>query len=576
MQVDIKVPLALDRIVFAPRVKSEEGQIRDLLLEHSGNVKFHRSAEGIWVKAKEAGKLHLDFTSIQFNWTELSERVVNNRIRVTLRLPAIVEEIKLIKEGGKPASLKYLKGINGLEILDDHQWVNVACMTLAEGFGLCVFDEQGAGKTVTLIFAFDVLVERTQADFAMIIAPKSMVPEWPVDFAKFMPDRYNVRTVTGSKKEKRKTLSQKSDVLVTNFETAVSMEQELRAVLRKYNGRAILVIDESFFVKNVDAQRTQAIGRLREFCERAFVLCGTPAPNSPIDLIQQFNIVDFGLTFGGLQIPNSREDASRLIGRTIESHGPFVRHLKSDVLIDLPPKRFQRVTLKMQPIQEDLYRKTADRLINDLKSIDDKTFEREKLSYFAKHSALLQICSYPASISKGYDETPIKILALDDILIDLVEKRNEKVILWSFYTASLDSIFTRYSKYNPVRYDGKITEIIKRREAVRSFNEDETTKLFVGNPAAAGAGLNLQSSRYAIYESMSNQAAHYFQSLDRIHRRGQLRQVEYLILLCEGTIEQSQYNRLLEKEQMAQTILGDPVSSQITREAMLAELQFSG
>ena len=69
---------------------------------------------------------------------------------------------------------RYLADPHRLERLDDHQWVNVAAMTLSEGFGLCVFDEQGAGKTVTAIYAFDVLVARDEVDFALIVAPKSI------------------------------------------------------------------------------------------------------------------------------------------------------------------------------------------------------------------------------------------------------------------------------------------------------------------------------------------------------------------------------------------------------------------
>ena len=61
--------------------------------------------------------------------------------------------------------------------------------------------------------------------------------------------------------------------------------------------------------------------------------------------------------------------------------------------------------------------------------------------------------------------------------------------------------------------------------------------VFVANPAAAGAGLTLHRARVAIYESLSNQAAHYLQSLDRIHRRGQKREVEYVVMLCDGTLE---------------------------------------
>src|SRR5205823_1158203 len=97
--------------------------------------------------------------------------------------------------------------------------------------------------------------------------------------------------------------------------------------------------------------------------------------------------------------------------------------------------------------------------------------------------------------------------------------------------------------------------------------------LFVANPAAAGAGLTLHRARIAIYESLSNQAAHYLQSLDRIHRRGQTRQVDYLVLLCEGTVEIHEYDRLVQKEAAAQALLGDRVDAPVTRETMLADVR---
>ena len=146
----------------------------------------------------------------------------------------------------------------------------------------------------------------------------------------------------------------------------------------------------------------------------------------------------------------------------------------------------------------------------------------------------------------------------------------------SFFTASIDGIISRYKKYNPLRYDGTISDINERRETIRKFKDDDETKLLVANPAAAGAGLNLQKARFAIYESMSNQAAHYMQSLDRIHRRGQTGNVEYIILLCQNTIEIKEYERLVKKEMLSQDILGDRVIQPITREMLLSELTNAG
>ncbi|MDZ7968932.1 MAG: DEAD/DEAH box helicase [Nostoc sp. DedSLP03] len=568
---DVRVSSLLDRLVITPRQSTDYHTLSGVLKDALPGVRIHRSAEGVSIAAQDVNALLNSEVVTDFRWSAEAKLFVENRIRVRQVHQQLYEQVSRIRVGGRDVANNYLTEIEGLDVLDDHQWVNVAAMTIPEGYGLCVFDEQGAGKTVTLIFAFDVLVERDEVDFALIVAPKSMVPEWPRDFLRFKGDLYKIELISGTRKQKRIAIGSGADVLVTNFETAASMEEELRALLRSYQGRAMLVVDESFYIKNLDTKRTQALRRLREWCSRAFVLCGTPAPNAPQDLIQQFNIVDFGITFDGVNIPDDRAEGLPIVQQSIEKRGLFIRHLKTDVLPDLPVKSFNRVFVPLQPEQKRVYAAALRNLILDLRSTDDETFQRQLTSFLARRSALIQICSNPASVVQGYTEIPAKLHALDSILEEFIIRKAEKVILWSFYTASLSAIFTRYSHFYPVRYDGTVSDVAERREAVRKFQEDDETMLFVANPAAAGAGLTLHRARLAIYESMSNQAAHYLQSLDRIHRRGQTRDVEYLILLCDNTIEIEEYERLTRKERAAQALLGDQVEEPITRETMLRE-----
>jgi SNF2 family DNA or RNA helicase len=568
---DVRVSDLLDRLVITPRQSTDYHALSGVLKDALPEVRVHRSAEGVWIAAQDVDTLFDKEVVADLRWSAEAKLFVENRIRVRQVHQQLYEQVSRIRVGGRDIASTYLTDIEGLDVLDDHQWVNVAAMTLPNGYGLCVFDEQGAGKTVTLIFAFDVLVARDEVDFALIVAPKSMVPEWQGDFLQFKGDLYKVDVMSGTRKQKRTVIGSGADVLVTNFETAASMEDELRALLRSYQGRAMLVVDESFYIKNLDAKRTQALRRLREWCGRAFVLCGTPAPNAPQDLIQQFYIVDFGITFDCVNIPDDRAEALPIIQQAIEKRGLFVRHLKSDVLPNLPVKSFNRIFVPLQPEQKKVYAAALKNLILDLRSTDDKTFQRQLTSFLARRSALIQICSNPASVVQGYTEIPAKLYALDSLLEEWISHKGEKVILWSFYTASLSAIFNRYKRFNPVRYDGTVSDVAERREAVRKFQEDDETMLFVANPAAAGAGLTLHRASLAIYESMSNQAAHYLQSLDRIHRRGQTRDVEYLILLCDKTIEIDEYERLTKKERAAQTLLRDQVEEPITRETMLRE-----
>ena len=64
----------------------------------------------------------------------------------------------------------------------------------------------------------------------------------------------------------------------------------------------------------------------------------------------------------------------------------------------------------------------------------------------------------------------------------------------------------RYAQSEPF-FTTQVSDVAERREAVRRFQQDADARIFVANPAAAGAGLTLHSARIAIYESLSNQAA---------------------------------------------------------------------
>jgi SNF2 family DNA or RNA helicase len=186
--------------------------------------------------------------------------------------------------------------------------------------------------------------------------------------------------------------------------------------------------------------------------------------------------------------------------------------------------------------------------------------------------ALFEICSHPAQVIASYSAVPGKLAALDQLIEELVGRKKEKVVIWSFFRYSLDQIMQRYARYNPVRIDGTIAATKARAEAISKFQEDDATMLFIGNPAAAGAGITLTRARFAIYESFSIQVAHYLQSLDRIHRRGQERDVTYYLLLCQNSIEEDEYERLVQKELAARDLFRDDDPRPVTRDVFLGEL----
>lgn len=500
-------------------------------------------------------------------WERDVVRFIENRARLNGRRD--VEEAHRILTLSASELRPQIEECRLLPLLDDHQLRNVALMTIADSIGACIFDEQGTGKTISVVAAFDLLVERNEADVLLVVAPKSMVGEWKVEIERFTENGYKVAVLDGSRADKAQALETRADVYVCNYETLLAVPNNLRLLCER--SRVVIAADESFTVKNPDAGRTQALARVREWCVRAFVLCGTPAPNDASDVIAQVSLVDLGRAFGGLQLSHDPDEQREQIRDVIQQDVVFSRNLKSVVLPDLLGRTFTELRVEMEPAQRALYVSVAGALAGELQQVSDAQFSADYTSYFARRAALLRICSDPSAVDPSIQEAPAKLLALDALLAQWIGAE-EKVVLWSFYRSTLDRLAQRYAHYGLVRVDGSIGDVAERRAAVASFQNDPSTRVFLGNPAAAGAGITLHAAAISVYESMSNQAAHYLQSLDRTHRRGQVREVEYVALLCDGTIEWSEYERLHTKAAMQADLLGDPTPDTMTRELMLSEL----
>ena len=453
-------------------------------------------------------------------------------------------------------------------ILEPAQASAVYAMITPRIRGLCLFDEQGSGKTVMTIAAFDILKRENRIDVMVVVCPKSMLREWPTDTGRFCAG-FSVVVAEGKSEERFNAALENFDILVTNYEGVAAIRRAIAATAR--TKRVLLAVDESYMVKNTESLRSTELRALRSACRKCFVLCGTPAPNSPYDLVNQFDLADEGFTFGGFERTNNEAQDRERIEDLVETRGTFIRRLKTEILANVPEKRFRLARVDMEGRQRLLYEKARDQLVLDLKQLDNSRFRKNLGLYFQRRAVLLQICSNPAAVDPTYAETPAKYVELDRLISELTSS-DRKAVIWSFYTKGIDDLMTRYAAHRPVRIDGSVSTD-ERTKAVQLFQEDPSRLLFIGNPSAAGAGITLHAAANAIYVSYSNQAAHYLQSLDRIHRRGQESPtVDYHLLYCGGTIEETEIARLRRKEVQQHSLLGDKIYWPSSLDDALAEL----
>jgi SNF2 family DNA or RNA helicase len=553
------------------KLKVEDGRVR---VESSGlellklKAKFFQRLGSLLVSGKNfiafpASSIFLVADLIE---NKDGDQFVQNALeRLRLHALARSEALEIMDNPGN----SILPG-NWNNVLDPAQAMAVEAMTVDNLLGLCLFDEQGSGKTVMTIAAFDALKCKNKIDAMIVICPKSMVSEWPKDISRFLGAKYKVEIAeAGGRRQKYEAALRNFDVLITNYEGVDTMLVALSASASMH--RYLLVIDESYYLKNSDSFRSETVAKLRDKCHKCYVLCGTPAPNSCHDLVNQFDLADLGFTFGGFKRSKDPVLDWDKIASLIESRGMFIRRLKPEILKHVPKKNFHVVRVELAGKQSLMYEKARSELELELRSLNNETFKKCLVTYFQRRAALLQICSCPAALDPTISGASAKYLVLDKLLDELIP-HGKKVVLWSFYKKSLDEVYNRYLKYKPVRVDGSIPSSI-RKEAVRSFQEDPSIMLFIGNPAAAGAGITLHSAYNAIYLSYSNQAAHYLQSLDRIHRRGQVsNEVNYYLLICKNTIEETEIIRLRGKEIRQHDLLGDHIVWPTSLDDALGEL----
>ena len=458
-------------------------------------------------------------------------------------------------------------------ILDPAQTRAVAAMTVENLIGLCLFDEQGSGKTVMTIASFDILKQMNKTDGMVVVCPKTMVNEWHNGIEHFLPNKYKISVVEGTRQQKYEKSFQDFDVLITNYETIGTILVLLST--HASAKRILLVVDESFYLKNEETIRSEYITKFRQKCQKCFVLCGTPAPNSAHDLINQFDLADLGFTFGGFKKSKKQASDWDKIATLVDTKGVFIRRMKTEILAHVPEKSFHIIHIELSGKQALMYEQARMDLELKLRTFNNETFKRSLMTYFQRRAVLLQICSCPTMVDPIFSETPVKYPILDTLLKRLTAQKR-KVIIWSSYKHSLDEIEKRYSEYNPVRIDGTVSSDL-RRNAVRRFQENPETMLFIGNPAAAGAGITLHAAHDAVFFSYPDQAAHYLQALDRIHRRGQISDnVNYYLLICKGTIEETEIIRLREKEIQQHTLLGDHTQWPASIDEALKELESYG
>ena len=439
------------------------------------------------------------------------------------------------------------------------------------------FSVPGSGKTNSLL-AVHSLAGLEFPNLKLLVAcPKNAMLAWDEEVVACLGEGKAVVRLEGGKSRIAKLLADSPNFAMISYQKLKSATSEVIRFMRANNVH--LVLDESHRIKAGNrSQQGAAALQLADFAVRRDILSGTPMPQGFSDLEAQFKFLwpnqDL---FRNISRESNPQEQIKQANEDIRPY--FVRTTKRELGLPKPIIQFHDVP--MSSYQAETYRLLKNETARYIARLNPE--DKAEFRAIGKQiMRVLQFCSDPKLLlerlpnsSKGGDlsqrlenlsESPTnKVLALDRLVEKTMNKPGEKVVIWSMFVDQIESLVKRYSKYGSTSIHGGVPtgpddDLAFREARIKYFKTSEDCRVLVANPSACGEGISLhKEAHHAIYFDRSFNAAHFLQSIDRIHRRGLPEGVETQVdILClSETIEEAVRSRLSDKIKLLQALLDD-------------------
>jgi SNF2 family DNA or RNA helicase len=435
-----------------------------------------------------------------------------------------------------------------------------------------LFLDPGLGKTSVVLASFLALIHCKQARRMLVVAPLRVAHlVWPEEVKKWKTfEGLRVEVLHGPKKEER--LAKEADIFVINPEGLQWLVANGR--LQKL-GCDTLVIDESSKFKHTDTARYKLLKRQLNSFTRRWILTGSPAANSLLDLFGQIYILDFGKALGRYVTHYRNEffeptgyngyewrlkkGAEPLIQERIKR---LVMRLKAEDYLTLPDLISINLMVELPPKAAKIYKAMEDEMfhaIDDSRSIAavsaaSVSIKCRQITGGAVYVNVLQEDDdYTTATKREFEEIhdeKIKALA------DLLEERSGKptLILYQFQH-ELARLKRLLGKDVPNLGSGVSERLTK--QYCTDWNAGRLPEL-LGHPASMGHGLNLQDGDgdAIVWFSPTWDYELYDQTIRRLKRQGSKHKKIFVYhILARGTVDEAVFRASIRKGRRQESFL---------------------
>jgi DNA repair and recombination RAD54-like protein len=472
--------------------------------------------------------------------------------------------------------------------------------------GCIMADEMGLGKTLQCIALMWTLLKqspdagKSTIQKCVIACPSSLVRNWANELVKWLgKDAINPFAVDGKASKEELTIQMRQwasatgravirPVLIVSYET-------LRLYVHELSNTPIglMLCDEGHRLKNGESQTFEALNGLN--VKKRVILSGTPIQN---DLSEYFALLNFAnpsylgtrLEFRKqYEIPilrgrdaagtdSDRKKGDERLAELLVKVNKFIIRRTNDILSKYLPVKYEHVVFcNLAPFQLDLYN-------HFIRSPEIQSLLRGKGSQPLKAINLLKkLCNHPDLLNlpddlpgcddffpddfvpkdaRGRDRDVKswysgKMQVLDRMLARIRQDTNDKIVLISNYTQTLDIFekLCRNRSYGSLRLDGTMN-VNKRQKLVDKFNDPDGPEfVFLLSSKAGGCGLNLiGANRLVLFDPDWNPAADQ-QALARVWRDGQKKDCFVYRFITTGTIEEKIFQRQSHKQSLSSCVV---------------------
>jgi SNF2 family DNA or RNA helicase len=396
----------------------------------------------------------------------------------------------------------------------------------------------GAGKTAITLTAMTEMIIHGHCDRWLVLAPKRVCTDvWPVEGRKWAPE-FNIAVAVGTPAQRKKAFKSDADIVVTNYDNIPSINP---------TGFGGIIFDELTRLKNPSGKRFKHLLKILDQFKIRWGLTGSFTSNGLEDVFGQCKVVDqtlLGRSKGAFLQQyfycvnrdfGQWEPLPQALPKVMEAIKPATYVLEPGEYKDkLPPLHVVQMrcdlddrepyeNMKREYVHEEITAPTAAAVTNKLQQLT---------SGFAYDSQ---------GVAKWFGRQ--KFESLRDIIDE--NQRDNTIIVYNYK----EELAELQREFNVATID--------EPDAIERWNAGKIELLAI-HPKSAGHGLNLQfGGNKIVFISLPWSLELFEQTVGRLHRSGQTRDVWCYIIMCNKTIDERILSSLQDKKSLAEIALAE-------------------